>query len=103
MRLIDADYLREQIQRRAESSYGLTREVFELMVNVLDVTGTVDAVEVVRCKDCKYRPVGTGCNHDLEFPVHYKCPCECEDYWYSWMPKDNFFCSNGERKTDETD
>lgn len=64
---------------------------------------SVDAVEAVRCKDCKYKPVGTGCNHDLEFPVHYKCPCECEDYWYSWMPKDDFFCGNGERKTDETD
>ena len=54
MRLIDADYLREQIQRKAESSYGLTREVFELMIKLLDVSGTVDAVEVIRCKDCKY-------------------------------------------------
>ena len=60
----------------------------------------VDAVEVVRCEKCKYKPLGTGCNHDLEFPVHYKCPCECEDFWYSWMPKDDFFCGNGERKTD---
>ena len=59
MRPIDADYLREQIQRRAESSYGLTREVFELMVNVLDVTDTVDAVEVVRCKDCRWWNDGT--------------------------------------------
>ena len=61
---------------------------------------SVDAVEVVRCGECKYKPKGTGCNHDLEFPVHYKCPCECDDYWYSWMPKDDFFCRNGERKND---
>ena len=77
--------------------FGMTdkdRAIEEAVKNV----PPVDAVEVVRCKDCKYKPVGTGCNHDLEFPVHYKCPCECDDNWYSWMPKDNFFCGNGERK-----
>ena len=73
---------------------------FDEIREALETVPSVDAVEVVRCKDCKYKPVGTGCNHDLEFPVHYKCPCECDDYWYSWMPKDNFFCGNGERKTD---
>ena len=74
---------------------------YPAQVKALKELPSADAVEVVRCKDCKYKPVGTGCNHDIEFPVHYKCPCECEDYWYSWIPKDNFFCGNGERK--ETD
>ena len=73
---------------------------FDEIREALETVPSVDAVEVVRCKDCKYKPVGTGCNHDLEFPVHYKCPCECDDNWYSWMPKDDFFCGNGERKTD---
>ena len=53
--------------------------------------------EVVRCKDCKHRPDGTGANHDLEFPDD-RCPCQCEDYWYSWKPDDNWFCGNGERR-----
>ena len=57
---------------------------------------TVDAVPVVRCKDCKHRPTGTN-RDDLEFPDD-KCPCECEDYWYSWKPLDNWFCGNGELK-----
>ena len=73
----------------------------EDVVTFVEKMKSVNAAEVVRCKDCEYKPVGTGCNHDLEFPVHYKCPCECDDYWYSWMPKDDFFCGNGERK--ETD
>lgn len=73
---------------------------FDEIREALETVPSVDAVEVVRCKDCKYKPTGTGCNHDLEFPVHYKCPCECDDYWYSWMPKDDFFCGNGERKID---
>ena len=58
---------------------------------------TAEVVEVVRCKDCKHRPDGTGVNHDLEFPDD-RCPCKCEDYWYSWKPDDNWFCGNGERR-----
>ena len=52
--------------------------------------------EIVRCKDCKHRPTGTD-RDDLEFPDD-KCPCKCEDYWYSWKPVDDWFCGNGERK-----
>lgn len=56
----------------------------------------VDAVSIVRCKDCKHRPMGED-RDDLEFPDD-KCPCKCEDYWYSWKPSDDWFCGNGERK-----
>ena len=56
-----------------------------------------EMVEVVRCKDCKHRPTGTGVNHDIEFPDAI-CPCQCyEDYWYSWMPSDDWYCGNGEK------
>ena len=64
----------------------------------------LNAEEVVRCKDCKHKPTGSGVNHDIEFPEQdYRCPCRCEDYWYSWMPDDDWFCANGERREDETD
>ena len=61
-----------------------------------------ELVEVVRCKDCKHRPVKpddyeTG--FDLEFPDS-KCPCKCDDGYYSWYPNDNWFCAGGERKAD---
>lgn len=62
--------------------------------------------ELVRCKDCKHRPTITingeyeNNGFDLEFP-DYKCPCQCEDGYYSWMPKDDWFCGNGERKKDD--
>lgn len=79
---------------------GTATERLTKLYDAVENQPSVDAVEVVRCEYCKYKPVGTGCNHDLEFPVHYKCPCECDDNWYSWMPKDDFFCGNGERKTD---
>lgn len=55
--------------------------------------------EIVRCKDCKHRPIENGANHDIEFPDG-RCPCQCEEtysHWYSWMPDDDWFCANGER------
>jgi len=63
---------------------------------ILKALSSVDAVEVVRCKECKHKPTGTD-RDDLEFPDD-KCPCKCEDYWYSWKPMDNWFCGNGELK-----
>lgn len=58
--------------------------------------------KIVYCKDCKHRPIDnrtkerpTGFN--IEFP-DYKCPCQCDDGYYSWYPDDNWFCGNGEPK-----
>lgn len=67
-----------------------------------------DMVKVVRCKDCKYRPyLPKECDpdesdgFDLVFPYEGKCPCECEDGWYSYIPEDDWFCANGKRKESE--
>lgn len=54
--------------------------------------------EIIQCKDCKHYPVGGDqYEHTLKFPDE-RCPCYCEDKWYSWRPGDNWFCANGERK-----
>jgi len=73
-----------------------------LPVKILHMTsGTsfkVDAVPVIRCKDCKHRPIGGQAHlHNLVFPDE-ACPCNCvDDPWYSWMPRDEWFCANGAR------
>ena len=59
--------------------------------------------ELVRCRDCKHRPKEPNLEtyesgFDIEFPEGSKCPCQCEDGWYSWYPGDNWFCANGERR-----
>lgn len=62
-----------------------------------------DAVEIVRCNDCIHRPIdtgGQGDGFDMEFPDNV-CPCQVEDPYYSWVPKDDWFCPSGERKDDE--
>ena len=49
---------------------------------------SVDAVEVVRCKDCKYFD-GECCDRYAD-----------ETLGYSHSTQPNFFCAVGERKTD---
>ena len=52
---------------------------------------TVDAVEVVRCIDCKYYHTSWDGKE-----THY-----CEDYWCEWVdPSLDDFCSLGERRSD---
>ena len=63
---------------------------------IVEAKSIDDIVLIVRCKDCKHRPILDE-DEELHFPT-YKCPCQCEDYYYSWMPKDDWFCGNGERK-----
>ena len=73
----------------------------DLNNNILTIE---EVVPIVRCKDCKHRPVDTsGHNYgpDLLFPNDYKCPCKCADPYYSWMPKDDWFCANGKRRDDD--
>lgn len=103
-RLIDIDRLCNDLAKRwsiaDKKKEDTIRAVMADVVTPIVVSQpTVDAVPVVRCRDCKHRPTGTNRN-DLEFPDD-KCPCQCEDYWYSWKPSDDWFCKNGERKDGE--
>ena len=53
--------------------------------------------DIILCKDCKHRPTRDE-DGWLDFPTE-RCPCQNEDdYYYSWMPKDDWFCGNAERR-----
>ena len=66
-------------------------EALDKVETVIREFPSVDAVEVVRCKDCKYygdSPYGNG---DM------MC-----DRWGEWIfPNDDDFCSYGERREEE--
>ena len=88
MRLIDADALK--------------RAIATMMPSRVEVNFVVDYQPdaIVRCKDCKHRPTdpeNKGVGQSLVFPDDV-CPCQIGDNWYSWMPKDNWFCADGEEK-----
>lgn len=62
-------------------------------------------LDFVRCVECKHRPIkddpdeeNYGFNIIEPTDGDDICPCLVEDGWYSWMPKDNFFCGRGERR-----
>ena len=58
----------------------------------LKIAPTVDAVPVVRCKDCKHKVT----TEDVEYNPH---DIVC-DYWESDGLEETDFCSYGERRTD---
>ena len=77
MRIIDADYLLAEAM--ADGAYGYVDAK-----QIADAP-TIDAVPVVRCKDCKW--------HEDEQPGVVYCP------WVvgGWVG-DGWFCKGGERK-----
>lgn len=82
MRLIDADELKGKAFADPDDG-----EYFVYCQDI-DEAPTVDAVPVVRCKDCKYYK-----------PDEYECGCD----FAGGLPyvKAGDFCSYGERKEDE--
>lgn len=91
MRLIDADKLLEIYKKwipelLSEEDEGDRRGV-ETCIAVLEDMPTMDAVEVVRCKDCLYSRERYG---------HIEC-IHGVSYRNTWN-KPDFYCSYGERK-----
>ena len=85
-RLIDADALIEEAL--TEGAYGY--------VDALQIANapTVDAVEVVRCKDCKHwKPSGSKAGNSFS-DMEYIGGCEFSNYYR----RESDFCSYGERK-----
>lgn len=66
--------------------------------------GIREVSELIKCKECKHKPVkedadGVDWGFNIVAPEGSSiCPCIVDDGWYSWMPKDDFFCGYGERE-----
>ena len=109
-KLIDADKLIRKAQRVAVEAWKMKmtapiETILNQFIDWIKSAPTIDAVEVVRCKECKHRPIkedtdGENYGFNLIKPNDGDelCPCLVSDGWYSWMPEDNFFCGYGERK-----
>ena len=85
-RLIDADRAMEIVRDQGiahPNAYHLTNYA----MLILREAPTVDAVEVVRCRECKQGEID-----DPDFPDQYYCHAGC-----GWN-KGDFYCAYGERK-----
>ena len=89
MRLIDADRLSEAIYDNVSAPYEEAVCAKEDCLTEIYAAPTVDAVPVVRCKDCKHWKFAQHINDNL-------CHRFDGDPWIPTEPND--FCSQGERK-----
>ena len=88
MRLCDLNDIKTRVERQYENCHGYSgnkkaiyREAILAVRSILHSAKTIDAVPVVRCRECKY---------------HNKPPCPMR-LSFNWTEDDDF-CSYGERK-----
>ena len=91
-RLIDYYYLAEKIECPGEP-----------LVYWYDIEAapTVDAVTVVRCRECKYWGDEDGKLQDSDGVLFARCKVHnylLDGRHTGWCPRENDFCSYGERK-----
>lgn len=92
-RLIDANALLKKMQNWN------TRE---RLINCVEDASTVDAVEVVRCKDCKHRGDDVHCPMCFEEQIEWDDDGYTEvDYVLHDRTTDDGFCPYGERREGE--
>lgn len=87
MRLIDADTLRKDVEKDRDASDmpKMWYQGVEYAINHIIHAPTVDAVEVVRCKDCKF---------------YWKNSVMTNVPLCLASPREDAFCSDGERRED---
>ena len=94
MKLIDADKLEYQMLYKENFLKGSGYEAQAIWKEDIDSQPTIDAVPVVRCKDCMYKNV-------YRFPPEYDERDYCEKH--DMVVDGANFCSWAERRIDETD
>ena len=93
-RLIDANALREEVKKNNKQNFFNKDWSSEDVCILLKLAPTVDAVEVVRCKDCKWYEA------NCETCVLRSDDGDTYDFGYEVDMKPDDFCSYGERRND---
>lgn len=88
MRLIDADALDDVVAILNNKGRGITRHEYKVIEGVLFAFPAIDAVEVVRCKECKHR------DYCYETVAHTKEHDGFREHWSEPIE----WCSKGERR-----
>lgn len=101
MRLIDSDELTTNVLTEDMMSdiWNDDVEACEAFLTLIKDAPTIDAVEVLRCKDCKYRLHLDATEH---YPETYICRIDNISGTRKAY-RDEWFCADGERRTDEND
>lgn len=102
MRLIDADAFEELFDKQIK--YGAT-DIFGAVEDALQDTPTIDAVPVVRCKDCVHAVDITNYRMAKRFGDHAKQCMRCRgDSGFGYLDLSvvypDGFCDEGEKQND---
>lgn len=71
------------------------------LLKILETAPTIDAVEVVRCRDCKYWGDQDGKLQNSDGEMFARCKAHnylIDGRHTGWCPSENDFCSYGDRK-----
>ena len=101
MRLIDADRLSEAIYDNVPAPYEDASWAKENCLAEIEAAQTIDAVEVVLCRDCKYWGDEDGKSQGEDGVLFARCNVHnylIDGRHTGWCPAENDFCSCGERK-----
>ena len=85
MRLIDADWLSEVIHDNVPAPYENASWAKENCLAEIDAAPTIDAVPVVRCRECDHKDDENGRPYCLQLEMYLSKELD-------------FFCKYGERK-----
>ena len=80
------EYIDQNIPRMIPDKDGKHPIPIETVRNFIAIFDTADVVEIVRCKDCKWRG-------SEECAMFYRCDCGEQNTWET----DNDYCSYGEK------
>lgn len=103
-RLIDGVELRHRIIAFATGMHSEVLPIDTVMMLLMQ-TPTVDAVPVVRCRECKYWGDEDGKLQDSDGVLFARCKVHnhlIDGRHTGWCPTENDFCSYGERKEGAT-
>lgn len=102
MRLIDADRLNAVVNETLETLVMLPvfslqevhlKTAFQTLTDMINNAPTIDAVPVVRCKDCRYSD---------DYYIDGGCYCKHPEQGMRYIGTNwNWYCADGERKEDE--
>ena len=97
MRLIDADRLSEAIYNNVSAPYEEAVWAKEDCLTEIDAAPTVDAVHLVRCRECQHwKPSGSKAGNSFS-DMEYIGGCEFTNY----CRRESDFCSYGEKRRDK--
>lgn len=100
MNLIDRDHLLKKANEEQKEGL-ITDDDLEVVYYELADEPVIDAVPVIRCKDCKwYLSNGIKSPFDIDGFDRWGCLANCQNVHGLTECSDESYCSEGERRTD---